>query len=60
MNTEYMLPVCEKHCINLSFTRDFNLPKRVRHIWPRCSKKNCYADATRWLVVDLKEAVFGK
>ena len=56
---EYMLPTCDDHAINPSFARAFAMPKRVR-VWAgKSSRKGCTRDATRWLVVDLSEAVFG-
>ena len=56
---EYMLPTCDDHAINPSFARAFAMPKRVRGWAGKCSRKGCSRDATRWLVVDLSEAVFG-
>ena len=66
MNTEYMLPVCRAHLINLSFTKGYLFPSGRKGTIDagegygrRCMKRNCYRDATQWLVIDLREAIFG-
>ena len=56
---EYMLPTCDDHAINASFARAFAMPKRVQQWVSLCSRKGCHRKATRWLVVDLSEAIFG-
>jgi hypothetical protein len=56
LNTEYLLPVCEEHVIELSFTKDYKMPKHWRkHTW--CTKRNCPRKAEYWLLIDLKDVM---
>lgn len=63
ISSEYCFPVCERHGeqrFNLSFFRGFyRMPKHWRGEI-MCTQRNCYADATHWLYVELDEAVLGK
>ena len=63
MNREYLLPVCDKHQIHLSFVRGFfKMPKHWRGppLMVRCTKRNCVRPADHWLVIEMSEGVFGE
>ena len=55
-NTEFMLAVCEQHIIERSFTKHHRQPKHWRG-QSMCAKRNCYRDATEWLLIDLKDVL---
>jgi len=58
-NRTYHLPVCDRHELHLSFTRGFGMPRHWRGK-VQCVKTNCTRQATRWLIVEVMEAVLGR
>ena len=58
MNTCITVALCDNHYHifhdSFSKARFFNLPKHQKGR-QTCSKTNCYADATSWMIIELKD-----